>query len=273
MQVSIASWGCRKWFDEGRCDLVSFVDEVKRLEADGLEIWPPHVDPDNPRGQLIEVARRAAEVGLAISAVMAPGDFAQPRAAERAEKVEQVKDWIAYTAEAGVPRMVSFTGTRTSGEDPFLEAWRVVDAYRELAPVAEEHGVLLCIENNSVGSSVCADADSLLSIIRAAGSKAIRTCPDPDNFLPNYRTAPKAACERIYTETEKVARLMANAHLKIAEFTEDGDDAHLDVPRLLDIFRSAGYDGHVVLEYYGDGDPEEPCAKGTALLRRLLGQA
>ncbi|MHC4591099.1 MAG: hypothetical protein ACYS8L_00195, partial [Planctomycetota bacterium] len=90
MQVSIASWGCRKWFDEGRCDLVSFVDEVKQLEADGMEIWPPHVDPDDPRGQLMEVARRAAEVGLAISAVMAPGDFAQPLAAERAEKVEQV---------------------------------------------------------------------------------------------------------------------------------------------------------------------------------------
>jgi hypothetical protein len=42
------------------------------------------------------------------------------------------------------------------------------------------------------------------------------------------------------------------------------------VARILDIFRSVGYDGHVVLEYYGREDPAEPCAKGVALLRRLL---
>jgi len=269
MLVSISSWSYRKWFNDGKCDLLSFLDEVKRQGADGFEIFPRHVDQDDPGGHLKRVAAKARELGLEISAVIAGNDFARPLASERAEQVERMKDWIVYTAEAGVRRMNTFTGYHTSGEDPFMEACRVIDAYREVAPVAEEHGVLLCVENHS---SVCADADSLLRIIHAVDSPALRTNPDPTNFVPEFRVRSERAREQIYSETDKFARLMSNAHLKIGEFTEDGDHAHADVRRLLDIFRSVGYDDHVVLELYLQDDPVEPVAKGIALLRRLLAE-
>jgi sugar phosphate isomerase/epimerase len=145
----------------------------------------------------------------------------------------------------------------------------VVDAYREVAPVAEDHGVLLCMENHS---SVCRDADSLLWLIKAVGSECLVPNPDPTNFVPDYQVRGERAREAIYSETSKFAPGMANAHLKVADFKENGDHAYVDVPRLLDIFREAGYDGHLVLEYYGQDDPAEPCAKGVALLRRLFGK-
>ena len=269
MDVSISSWSYRKWFEEGKCDLLSFVDEVKRQGAAGFEIFPQHVNQDDPGAHLKEVARKASRLGLSISSVIAGNDFARPLATERAEQVERMKHWIAATAGAGVHTMNTFTGYHTSGDAPVLEAYRVIDCYREVMPVAEEHNVLLCIENHS---SVCPDADGLLWLIRAVGSRNLRTNPDPTNFVPEFAARGQRAREAVYSETAKVAPLMANAHLKIAEFTADGDHAHADVPRLLDIFRSAGYDGHIVLEYYAQGDPAEPCAKGVALLRRLLAQ-
>lgn len=268
MEVSISSWSYRQWFEEGKCDLLSFLDEVKRQGADGLEIFPQHVNQDDPGGHIKEASQKAQELGLSIASVIAGNDFARPLAAERAEQVERMKDWIAHSAEAGIHRMNTFTGYHTSGDDPMMDAYRVIDCYREVMPVAEDYHVLLCIENHS---TVCRDADGLLWLIRAVGSENLRTNPDPTNFVPDFAVRSDRAREQIYSETERFAQLMSNAHLKIADFTEDGDHAYVDVKRLLDIFRSVGYDDHVVLEYYGTGDPAEPCAKGVALLRRLLG--
>ncbi|MHC5033923.1 MAG: sugar phosphate isomerase/epimerase family protein [Planctomycetota bacterium] len=268
MKVSVSSWSYRQWFDDGKCDLLGFVEEVRRLGADGLEIFPEHVNQEQPGEHLKEVAQAAADAGLDISALIAGNDFARPTAVERAEQIERMKEWIGFAAGAGIRRMNCFTGGHTPGEDPFIEAFRVVDAYREVAPVAEQNDVVLCLENHS---GVCRDADSLVRIIVAVGSKHFKSNPDPTNFVRHYRTLGDRAREMIYTETEKFAPLMANAHMKIGDFTDDGDDAHVDVPRILDIYRSVGYDDHIVLESYAPGDPVEPCAKGIALLRRLLG--
>ena len=42
---------------------------------------------------------------------------------------------------------------------------------------------------------------------------------------------------------------------------------------MLGIFKAAGYDGHVVLEYYGKDDPRESMRKGVAQLKRLFREA
>jgi hypothetical protein len=41
------------------------------------------------------------------------------------------------------------------------------------------------------------------------------------------------------------------------------------VKRILDIFRKYDYDGHIVLEYFGQDDPAEPNRQGVEMLRRL----
>jgi len=143
-----------------------------------------------------------------------------------------------------------------------------VDCYREVMPVAEEKAATLCIENHS---SVCPDADGLLWLIRAVGSPNLKTNPDPSNFVRGYFDVPEGMREPIYAETEKVAPLAANAHLKYRSFDPDGRHAHIDVARVLDIYREAGYDGWIVLEYAGKDDPHEPTAMCVADLRRLLG--
>lgn len=195
MRVSIGSRSYRQWFDKGKCDLLSFLAEVKRQGADGLEIFPRHVNQDDPGAHIKEVAQKAYDLGLLIASVIAGNDFARPLAAERAEKVKRMKNWIAYAAEAGIHRMNTFTGYHTSGNDPVIEAYRVIDCFREVMPVAEEHNVLLCIENHS---SVCRDADALLWLIRAVESQNLRTSPNPTNFVLEFaqRSDRARACEK-----------------------------------------------------------------------------
>ena len=269
MKASVSSWSYREWFNSGQVDLLWFVDEAKRLGADGIEIFPRHVDADDVGGHLRKVAEKAKDAGLEIASVIAGNDFAVAPHRERADTVERMKEWINHTADAGIARMNTFTGYHRDGQDPVMEVYRVIDCYREVMPVAEARGVTLCIENHS---SVARDADGLLSILRAVGSDRLRTNPDPSNFVPGFQTASERLREAIYSETEKIAPLAANAHLKVGDFTEDGEHTYLDTARIFQLWKSAGYDGHVVLEVYGDSasSPDDACAKGLALLRKHM---
>ena len=266
MKISISSWGYRKWFTEKRCDLLGFLDEVKKQGAEGFEIFPQHVDPSDPGGHLAAVVDKAKRLGLEVSSLIAGNDFALPKVKDRAAQVEAMANSIRRAASAGITRVNVFTGYHRPGQDPAMERCRVVDCFREVIPEAEQRDITLCLENHS---SVHPDADGLLWIMRAVGSMRLRTNPDPTNFVPYFYDLPESAREPIYSETEKVAPLMANAHMKIRDFTPAGDHKNANVKRILDIFRKYDYDGHIVLEYFGQDDPAEPNRQGVELLRRL----
>jgi len=268
VRIAIGSWGYRRWFDEGKCDFASFLEEVKAIGAEGVEIFPRHIGRDDGGKALAEGKAKADELGLGIGTLIAGNDFAQPTAAGRAQHVANMLRDIHQAAALGIDHLNVFTGYHKPGQDPVMEAMRVVDCFREVMPAAEAKGATLCTENHS---SVLHDADGLLWLLRAVGSENLRTNPDPSNFVRGFTDVPKGMREPIYTETEKIAPLAANAHLKIRDFTPDGDHAHLDVARILDIYRAAGYDGWLVLEYFGQDDPHEPNAAGVALLQRLFG--
>lgn len=269
MKIGISSWGYRKAIESGRMDLLGFVDDVARQGADGLEIANWHLTADNTLSNLRDIVKHAARRGLGISALIAGNDFAMPTNTQRAQQVAATLGWIHMAADVGIERVNVFTGYHKEGQDPELERTRVVDCFLEVMPEAEKRGVILCLENHS---SVHPDADGLMAIIRQVGSDYLMTNPDPTNFVESFDKVDENVRDRIYTETAKIAPLAANTHLKINTFASDGKAEFVDVARILGIYRKAGFDGFIVLEYWGDGEPEEPNAKGIALLRRLLRQ-
>ncbi len=270
MKASVSSWSYRERFNSGEMDLMSFLDEAARIGADGFEIFARHYDHGKAAEQLGEAVEKGRRLGLEVASLIAANDFACPGAADRAEQVARFVRCIEAAGAAGIERINCFTGHHGDGQDPFMEAARVVDAFREVAPLAEEKGVKLCVENHS---SVNRDADGLLAILRAVGSDAMRTNPDPSNFVRGFQQRPEPEREPIYSETAKIAPLAANAHLKVGDFTDDGEHAFLDVGRIVEIFKQAGYEGHVSLEVYGrehSQNPADVCSKGLALLRKHM---
>lgn len=272
MKTAVATWSYRQWFDEGRMDIPAFLEQVKDLGAAGAEIHPRHLRQDEPIGpQLEDAARRAAQLGLEIAAVTAGNNFALATAAERAGEIERFVRMIEDAAAAGIRRLNTFTGYHNAGTDPLLERCRVIDAYREVCPLAAERNILLCLENHS---TVCRDADGMLAILAAVGSPALRTNPDPTNFVAEFMNRSDGAREAIYTETARIAPAAANAHFKVGDFTDDGEHAYVDTARMIDIYRRAGYEGFISLEIYGREHPAHPtevCTKALALLERHLG--
>ncbi len=273
MKIGISSWSYRRAIESGRMDFIGFVDEVARVGAGGVEIanWHLTGGPGAPSAEkaadLKRIVEHVGKCGLGVSALIAGNDFAVPALADRAAQVANTVGWIRMAADVGIERVNVFTGYHVDGQDPALERARVVDAYLEVVAEAERRGITLCLENHS---TVHPDADGLLGIIRQVGSDRLRTNPDPTNFVAGFDRLDDAARERIYTETAKIVPLMANAHLKINTFSADGQAEFVDVARIIALYRQVGYDGFIVLEYWGTGEPEEPNGKGVALLKTLL---
>lgn len=267
MNVSISSWSYRSLFDAGRIDLLAFVDEVKRLGADGLELFPGHLDAADPGGSAQRAADKAERLGLRISSIIARNDFARPTARERAEQVEAVKEWIRRAASAGIRRLNTFTGYHTDGDDPAIEYYRVLDSYREVLPLAEENNVLLCVENLA---PVCHGAAALMALIDAAGSDYLRTNPDLLNFAWEYARRGEQAPEHVYAEIATVLPRASNLHLNTGVFTDDDATAYLDMRRIARMLHDTCFDEHIVLETPGGVDPAEACGKAMRLIRKYL---
>lgn len=265
IKACISSWGYRKWFTEKKCDFLSFMDECKRQGADGFEIFPWHIDRTRFEDEIRAIAAKARDLKLEISSLIVGNNFAVSQIAKRAVEVEWMVRSINVAAEVGMPRLNVFTGYRQPGQDPEMECQRVIDCFREICPVAEEKGILLCMENHS---SVYPDVNGLLWLMKKIGSKALVPNPDPSNVCPNYTERSEKEREIIYTSLEQFAPGAKNVHLKVGDFRADGEHAFLDIPRIAGILKKVGYSGSVVLEYQKADDPVEAVAKGLAMVRR-----
>ena len=266
MRIGVSARGYRKTFQERRMDYAGLLDEAKRIGADGIEIFSTFLDPDRRREQIVEIARSAREQKMDISTLTVGNDFALPTARERANQVDRMVQAIEDASVARILRLNVFVGYHHSGQDPALERMRVIDSFVEAMPLAEKLDITLCIENHG---SVIREVDGLLSIIRMVGSPNLKLDASPTNFIRSFFSRDKRAQRGILPETKKAAPMSANVHLKINTFT-GGEANAVPTRQLLDIFRNVGYEGFIVLEYVGRGDPEEPNRLGVALLRKLL---
>jgi sugar phosphate isomerase/epimerase len=265
IKACISSWGYRKWFTEKKCDFLSFLDECKRQGADGFEIFPWHIDRTRFEDEIRGIAAKARDLKLEVSSLIVGNDFAEPPIAKRAEHVDWMVRSIKVAAEVGIARLNVFTGYHKPGQDPEMETARVIDCFREIAPLAEEKGIWLCLENHS---SVHPDIDGLLWMMQKIGSRMVVPNPDVSNVCPNYTERSEKERDIIYTSLEKFAPGAKNVHLKVRDFTAAGEHAFLDIPRIAAILKQNAYSGSVVLEYHGTDDPVEPVAKGLAMVRR-----
>lgn len=264
MLVTISSWSYRNLFTLGAMNYDSYLAEVKRVGADGIEIFPGYLDPQGPMGHVQAIADKAETMGLSVSTLIVRNNFAMPSAQERERQVSHVRTCVVTAAASGIQRLNVFTGEHTDGQDAHEEQRRVVECFRECVPLAEENCITLCLENCS---TVGPDADSILAIVAAVDNPVLRTNPDPTNLFHSCGLTG----ERIYEETRKLMPLAGSFHLRVGADSFCGADrSGLDLARTVAMLREFGYDGHIVLEHDGGTDPIGDCERAVATVRRYL---
>ncbi len=126
-----------------------WIEEAKQLPAEGLEMYEGFF-PSFENGEVDRVGDAIRQAGFEMPMFCCSPDFTQPDPAARAKEVEREAAMIAVTRRLGGQGTVCriLTGQRRAEvADEQAFEW-IFTAFRQLLPVALEHGVKLGLENH-----------------------------------------------------------------------------------------------------------------------------
>ena len=129
----------------------------------------------------------------------------------------------------------------------------MIESFKKLAPIAEEHGVVMGLENHwGLGLT----PEGVNRIIKAVDSPWLRATLDTGNFL-----------EDPYGRLEKMVHNVVFVQAKTYFGGGVWYTLDLDYKRIAKILRKANYHGYISLEFEGKEDPRTAVPKSLKLLR------
>ncbi|MBQ2821798.1 MAG: sugar phosphate isomerase/epimerase [Thermoguttaceae bacterium] len=232
-------------------------DQARSLGLDCLQVSLPL----RPTGKDLRVKEerekmlaKSAETGIEITS-LAMGEFNGNPFWKIPDAVEQVSSCIDVMAAMNVKHvLISYFGKGRIDTDEKYE--ETIKRFRELAPKAEENGVILTIEAPM-------KYHEHLRLIEGIDSPAVRIFYDPGNMIRLYSST-EEVCEDII----KLKGLIVAAHAKDSTILGKGK---LDYVKIFKAYREAGYSGTQVIEGSIDRNVgwEESIRQGAAYLRSI----
>jgi len=216
-------------------------------------------------------------VGLELPSTMGPGfldlfpretEEALPEIVARTERGCQAARALGATAMLQIPGFVQIMWDPKSPVIPYDVAWeRSLTIYRALAPVAERHGVTLCVEN--VWNRFLLSPLEMRQFVDTIHSPAVKVYFDVGNQLVN---GPPEQWIRILGE--RIGRIhlkdfrTAIGNLNGFVMLLEGD---VDWTAVMSAVRDVGYDGYLTAEYgpYRHG-PDTLLAHLSASMDRII---
>lgn len=136
---------------------------------------------------------------------------------------------------------------------------RWIREMKAVAPLAEEAGVILCLEN--VGRGCGRSAEDLAALVEGVGSPNVLTYYDIGNACAFGHDAVE--------EIRMLAERIGVVHVKDREADLLGQGI-VDIPGCVDVLREVGYDGWLILETPATDDPLEAGNYNLAYLRDVV---
>jgi|GEM_PF-203320 len=249
------------------------IEEASRLNAPAVDILHRQMESEDP-DYLLGLKRHALIHGVDLNCLSTHQDFVTPDPEERQESIENTKRYIRLAHHLGISCMrVSAGRWDTSGSfsalmdnkgiEPPLEGYTEDDAYEwvigameQLIPVAEEHGVMLGLENHW---GMTRTAEGILRIMEPFDSPWLGVLLDTGNFL-----------ERPYEQMEMLAPHTVFVQAKTYYGGGRYYTIDIDYNRIAEILRNAEYRGYVSIEFEGYEESEVAVAETISLLRNAF---
>ena len=265
------------WYRGDAVDVFSLVRLAKEQGWEGLELDAerPHAAPMDLSGDDRKRLRDlAGELGLALCAISPNCDLSSPVPVQREAMICYTRECIKLARDLGAPICKIFAAWRgitlydglatyddTYGYNQY-GYWKgdrrrfVVDALRELAKVAEDHGIILAMQNH--GPDIVNRYEDVLSLIEEVGSPVIKACMDI-NIEPEADSA-----EHATAMAKATGRLQVHAHFN-GEFARRPDGGvelvaggyfdgefwgrKVAYPAYVGALVASGYDGYIDWEF------------------------
>jgi sugar phosphate isomerase/epimerase len=246
LQLSLAAYSFRKFFDKSSTkslDMFRFIDFCAQHGCVGTELTSYYFPKDLTNEYLLNIRKHAFLRGIAISGTAVGNTFTHRPGPKRTEQIAMVKQWIDHSAVMGAPHIRIFAGKLHQGMSPVEAKKLCIEAIEECADYAGKKGIFLGIENHG---GIVAEAKDLLEIVRAINSPWVGINLDTGNFHTEDPYADLAVC----------APFAVNVQVKVEMRRKGQTEAEpTDLSRIVQLLRSANYQGYVVLEYEAKPDP------------------
>lgn len=260
IRLGVRSWSFRMFLPNGGMDVKNFLKTAAEMGLEGVELLARHCE--DFREETIQQYQHVAKcLGIEIAAIALENDFCFPDERVREGELQNAYMWIRLCAAAKIPFLKIFTGDT----DPAATAQQQLEWLKgclvKVAEYAKAYGVVVLVENHS---PLCFDWPELKALVTGIDHPSLQICPDFYNFS-KYK-----AEEVVYEAAKELIPLSPYSHLQFYEMDETGRELHMDMPRLIQIYKDLGFDGFLMLEWEGNSDPNPATQLQADYIRTLL---
>src|SRR5574340_414795 len=251
--LAAETYSFRQLIREGKLDMIGVPAYYKELGIKGISFNDMFFKGYDD-AYIDKIKAAVKENGRVVTCFVMEGNLALADETKRKAQIETDAARLRAAARLGAPLVrinIGNTGKENADDTAGIE--RVTAAFKELLPLAKQLKVRISIENHG---GVSKTAANIVKLIKATDPKWVGAAVDFGNFPADKR----------YEEIETVAPYAFTTHVKINEFTPEGEAASYDFPRILKMLKQNRYRGPLSIEYEGKGDPVEGVRKSKALI-------
>ena len=259
-KISLAEWSLHKSIFGGQVDHLDFAKLAKReFGIEAVEyVNQFFFEKARDTAYLKEMKTRAEGEGVRSLLIMCDreGMLGDPDAKARQQAVENHHKW----AEAAQYLGCHSIRVNAASEGSFAEQQKLVaDGLRRLVEFSAQRGLNTIVENHGGLSS---NGQWLAGVMKLVDHPRCGTLPD----FGNFQVKPDEWYDA-YKGVEEMMPYAKAVSAKSFDFDANGNETRIDYGRMMKIVTSAGYRGHVGVEYEGDRLSEK---EGTLATKQLL---
>lgn len=258
LRTAICAYSFRNQLQSKSMTYEDLVRLAVEHDVDGLDMtvyWFPSTEDSF----LLPLRRLAYKNAVEIYSISVRTDMCKPPGAERDKQAEDIRKWVDVANKLGASHIRVFGGTvpKTSSEQE-AAGW-VTEMLKQAAPYAGSKGIILGLENHG---GITEKASTIVSIVKAVDSPWVGVNLDTGNFNG-----------QAYEQIATILPYAVNAQFKTHIREEAGKNIPSDWPRLVKMFKAAGYKGYFALEYEDKEDATVAVPRLTRELNKLARQA
>jgi sugar phosphate isomerase/epimerase len=274
MKLGCSSWSYHAAFRGGRMTQMEWLRTcAEDLEVDGVELVDLHFPTTDPQ-YLRDVKKLCTDLQLTIAGIAVTNDFGPDE--RRALEAQKVRQWCDIAAYLGTPVVRVFAGwvprPQETDEGRVIGLFRsvfgrkgpdvrrmwsdVAWALRQCADHASERGITLALQNNR-RDGIVGTPWQIAQCVHDVGSPWLRVCLDPADIADQ-------------DGIDQAMRNVVQVHARLSDVREDGSDALVQWPVLIQALQTERYRGFVLLDYEGSEAPETAVPRATEYMRGIL---
>lgn len=277
MQIAVSMWSLHREFYSRRLDVVDFVKWAADTEANGVELldvfWKDF-EKEGPR-----VLDTLQETNLKVGAYAVGNNFVIPDPEARAQQVRIITRGVDLAKYLNTKVVRVFAGDLSEGIAFDAARGWIVAGLQEAAAYAEEHGIVLALENHGLLAGKGAQVQGLIADV---GSPALKATIDTGNFL--------LVDEEPTDAVKTLASLAGHVHFKDFRLATPGEapsypalsgkrfvgtiigEGVVDTSQVLRLLQDSGYRGWLSVEFEGLEEERFGASRSIANLAKALAE-